>query len=180
MSMAESYTFNDLCDQLGKDRLYVRRLQQQLKLPILQNGSVYSASYHNFLKKIIAMRTLCVSMERIYELLQREVKILKLLHYDALSNSSTWYLEGCSGLFGNCRQLLLTGYDLGFPIAAGDIQCNLNFNGHEAELFEGREMGEDINQIVKDYIELVDKIKAKAFKEMHVLESALIWLEQAF
>lgn len=175
-----THSFNEFCKQLGKNPLYVRSLQADLNLHIPSKLDGYSASYGVFMRKVVSLRTFSIPVDMIGDCLTKEIKILTLLHMDTLSTSPTWYLDACLDLSGGANKLLLTGYDLGFPVSDGAIQCNLDFGRRDTELFEGREMGEDVRRVLRNYVKLVDDIKKRAYTEMSVLENALVWLEQAF
>ena len=177
--MIGKHSFKGMCRSLGKDPLYIRNLQRGLALPIPATGEGYPEGYLRFLDKVIALRTFSVPQARIVELLESEKKILKLLHVDSFSNSKTWYMDLCClpGQTGYC--LLLTGYDMGFPLAShdtGEIQHHLNFNSQTPELFSGSEMGEDVRDVLRAYLDQLEKIMATVEKEKAVLENALDWV----
>ena len=163
-----------MCEALGKSPLYIKSLLRQLELPLLTNGQRYSASYAQFMRRVIALRSFSVSMEKITDLLEAEKKLMKLLHFDSLSRSETWYLDACSPELSN-RCLLLTGTDLGFVLAGRQVQDSLDFGDKDAELFTGSEMGEDVRRVLDRYLARVSELLAKVQQETPVLEDALIW-----
>ena len=178
--LTDTFTFHEIRQLLRRSGVFVRNLQQALELYIPKRGERYSEAYFRFLQKVIALRTFSVSVNDIRDLLTREKKILQLLNFDSISDSITWYLDGCTTLEHSERRLLLTGYDLGFPITGSAIQANLDFSEREVELFAGVEMGEDVRLVLRLYLELVGKIRGKVESETPVLKDALFWSEQVF
>ncbi len=175
--MSVRYTFAELCRLLGKDTLYIRNLQRGLGLPIEADG--YGEPYLRFMDKVVALRTFSVPMDRIRGLLDVEKKVLTLLHVDSLERTDTWFMESCCKPLRPGHCLLLSGYDIGFPIAShetGQLQHNLDFNQKDAELFSGAEMGEDIRRILRSYVQDLEAIRTTVEKEQTVLESALDWI----
>ncbi len=178
--MPVRYTFSELCRALGKSRVDVLNVQKGLGLHVPRDDAGYGAAYLNFMQKVIALRSFSVPMEDIREAFEKECRILRMLHVDTLTDSPTWYLDACARGGHTPGRLLLTGYDFGFPIASGRIQAHLNFRSAPAELFAGREMGEDLGRLVAPYLKLVERIRQKVLAEERVLENALIWSEKAF
>lgn len=174
--MTEQYTLSELCDSLGKSLPYLRNLQSHLALPPPRRGEVYPESYARFLRKVVSLRTFNVPLEDIVELFEKEKKILQLLHMDAISDSALWFLGSGDNPVRSERHLLLTGQDLGFPIASGAIQCNLDFRERNPELFVGHEMGEDVRQVLKLYLKLLRKLDQRVRQERPVLLDALDWV----
>lgn len=174
-----SLTFSEMCKICGKSQLYVRNLQKSMGLPIPDKDSRYSTSYLYFIQKVISLRTFSVPLEDILELFAKEKSILCLLKMDALSNSPTWYLDQCAANENSDCRLLLTGYNVGFPIAGGCVQVNLDFGKREKELFNSKEMGEDVQRALASYLKLLPKIKSRIIQEKPVLEQALKWGKEA-
>lgn len=174
-------TFHQLCRRLGKPPTYVRSLQVNLELPQPQKGTGYSPAYASFMEHLVSLRAFSVPFEDIGDALQKERKILELLHVDSISTSPTWYLDCCGKDEARTdRHLLLTGYDLGFPLTAEVIQSNLDFGPRDAELFARHEMGEDIRRVLCLYVKLLDRIRDRVSQEKPVLERALFWSEEVF
>jgi len=176
----DTYTFTELCNALGKGSFYVRNLQKNLSLPVCHGkgkNNGYSPPYLIFLEKVVAMRAFNVPLQKIVDLFEIEKKVLTLLHLDSLCQSDTWYFGSAEPDELSDGHLLLSGHDLGFPIADGDIQHNLDFAEREAELFNGEEMGEDVRRVLTKYRAMVDDIRATIRKEQPVLRSALDWAE---
>ena len=118
-------------------------------------------------------------LEDISELFAKEKSILCLLKMDAISNSPTWYLDQCDASGNSDCRLLLTGYNVGFSIAEGCIQTNLDFGKREKELFNSKEMGEDVQRALDSYLKLLPKMKFRIIHEKPVLEQALKWEKEA-
>lgn len=174
-------TFHKLCKLLAKPPGYVRSLQANLQLPQPPKGEGYSRAYAAFMERAISLRTFSVPIEDIADALHKEKKILELLHVDSIASSPTWYLDACGRDEAHTdRHLLLTGYDLGFPLNADVIQSNLDFGPRDNELFARHEMGEDIRRVLRLYVKLLGKIRERVVQEKPVLERALFWSEEAF
>ena len=178
--MQNQMTYDEMCTELGKGRAYVRNLQHSLGLYVPRREPGYSEAYLSFMHRVVSMRTFNVPVSDIQDLLSKEKKILELLHFDSMTDSPTWYLDAGDGEGYSPSRLLLTGYDVGFPIGEGDIQANLDFSERPPELFDGREMGEDMRAVIDLYLKRVEDIRVKVRTEIPVLEDALCWSEQAF
>jgi len=178
--MEERFTPARLCEILGKTQFYISNLQRALGLHVPGSGEGYSAAYVSFMEKIVALRTFNVATADIADLFTKEKRILELLKFDSLSNSPTWYLDACGSPQRSDEHLLLTGHALGFSVDSTAIQTNLDFGKRDDELFEGHEMGEDVNRALAAYRKLATKICARVEKETPVLRNALFWGERAF
>jgi hypothetical protein len=174
------YLWNQLCKAVGKPPFAVRSIQKHVGLYVAPRGGLYGESYLRFLKRVISLRTFNVSFEDIADLFRKEKKIMELLHMDSLHPSPTWYLESADEESRSPGRLLLTGHDVGFPLESGVIQSNLDFSRRDAELFSGREMGEDIARVIRDYLALRDKVRRRVQAEERILEEALVWAEKVF
>lgn len=181
--MDNTYSFTELCAALGKSRIYIRNLQRSLELPVVRNRERYASVYLRLLEKAVSLRAFSVSTDRIQELFETEKKILRLLHIDSLSQSQTWYLEGCNSASQSENCLLLTGFDLGFPLSAdgaGHVQHHLDFSERDPELFTGAEMGEDVRIVLEKYAGLVVDVRTRVEQERPVLRDALAWAGEVF
>lgn len=174
------HTFDELCEAVGRGPMYVRRLQRDLGLHIPSKPARYSSPYLVFVEKIVALRTLNVPLGDIQDLFSKEKKILEMLHFDSMTESPTWYVDACISPAHSPSHLLLTGYDLGFPVTSGQIQSNLDFRERDPELFADAEMGADVRHVLGLYRELVTKVRTRVERERTILISALSWAEQAF
>ena len=164
---------------MGKSSFYVKNLQRALKLYVPDKKTGYSLQYLRFMEKAVSLRALNVPQEKIIDLFEVEKKILEMLHIDSISNSKTWYLDACVPHENGDKHLLLTGYDLGFPIDEGHIQHHLDFSERNPELFKGSEMGEDVRLVLEKYTGQLEDIKKKVHQEEPVLRNALAWAEEA-
>ncbi|MBN1670416.1 MAG: hypothetical protein JXR37_05265 [Kiritimatiellae bacterium] len=178
--MSETYDFSELCQALARSRLFVRNLQRALGLYVPPGNGRYSEAYLRFLEQVVALRTFNIPVSDIVNLFAKEQKILRLLHCDALSDSPTWYLDACGGPESAQTRLLLTGYDVGFPLTGRTVQANLDFAARDPELFAGAEMGEDVHRILAMYLQAVDDVRARIEKEKPVLMNALAWSDHVF
>ena len=175
-----TYSFNELCEILGKDPLYIQNIQKHMGLPANGRKASYSENYLLLLEKVIALRTFSVPLDTISELFETEKKILSLLHFDSISLNEIWYLDFCDNdeLSETC--LRLTGYDLGFSINKGHIQHNLDFGIKDKELFKGSEMGEDVRKVLAKYNKIYADIRQRVEKEEAILKNALSWAARLF
>jgi len=173
-----SLSFYALCKQLGKPRGYVRTLQQRLELPVAVNGEGYSAAYLSFLRTVVALRTLSVSLDDIRELLEMEKALLRLLKMDSLSASQTWYLDTCAFPCASRNRLMLTNFDIGEVVTPQGVQYHLDFHGDRRELFSDVEMGADAQRVMARYNGLRAKIVEQARAEQRILEDALAWSDE--
>ncbi len=177
----EIVSFSALCRILGKPPVYVLRLQQALDLYVPSADEGYRRAYICFLEKIVALRTFGISLGDIADLFAKERRLLELMRFDALSDSPTWYLDGCGRQpreQGDC--LLLSGYCLGFSIDTPSYQPNLDFGRREGHLFAGHEMGEDVDRSLRIYREQAAKLCARISQEIPVLQNALYWGQRYF
>lgn len=177
----EIVSFSALCRILGKPPVYVLQLQKTLDLYMPSAKEGYRRAYVCFLEKIIAIRTFGISLGDIADLFAKERRLLELMRFDALSDSPTWYLDGCGRQpreNGDC--LLLSGYCLGFSIDKPAYQPNLDFGRRDDHLFDGHEMGEDVYRSLRLYREQARKLCGRISQEIPVLRNALYWGERYF
>ena len=159
--------------QLNRSAVYLTGLQTRFNLPPFQTIP-NSKALLEFLRGLTALRAFGVSEESLRDLWRLEKKLLQLLHADG-SGSATWYLDAC-GLHDNRdRRLLLSNYDVGMDLGSGALQLGLDFSSRTAELFAGREMGEDairvLTQCAKSKIAICEQIKT----ELPHLRSTVNW-----
>lgn len=175
-----AFSFRQYCAALRKPPAYVRALQSQMGLYSPTSRENYSLAYLRFMEQIVALRTFNVPVRDIADLFTTEVRILEMLHFHTLNPSKTWYLDACNGGRRSVNSLLLTGYELGFPLTGEVIQSNLNFSKDSRELFSGREMGEDVRRALDLYLSRLADIREKVRMETDVLRQALAWSREAF
>lgn len=170
-------SFAEVCGVLGREPTYVRGLQRSFDLHIPDRDGGYSAAYAAFMGKVVRLRALHVPQESMKNLWETEKKLLSLLHVDGLTGSPTWYLDACGCSDGKLApdMLLLSGYRMGFPIAAKVVQPSLDFGMRKTELFGGQEMGEDMGMVLDRYREQLAVVLDRVSAERRVLEEALSW-----
>ncbi|MDA0989399.1 MAG: hypothetical protein O3A51_01435 [Verrucomicrobia bacterium] len=173
--MSEIFTLNEMAAVLGKSPPFTRNLQSKLGLFVPSKSDGYTEAYVRFMRKVIALRTFTVPLEEIRELIQKEIKILELLNFDAIHESPVWFMCTVEPPAQSERHLLLSGHDLGFPLTSNAIQGNLDFRERDPELFGGQEMGEDVRRVLKLYYKLLQKVDARVQQEKPVLLEALDW-----
>jgi len=134
----------------------------------------YSNAYLEFLRALIALRTLNISEESLRDLWHLEKKLLQLLHVDS-TGSRTWFLDSCGATTHAERRLLLTNHDLGVPLTGSEVQTGLNFANSLPELFAGKEMGEDALRVMRECLKLRARILADIAAELPHVRAAAKW-----
>lgn len=181
MVVAEQmYTYSEICDVLSKSHLYVKNIEKRLKMPNNTQNEGYPVSFLMFMERIVALRAFSVSLDDIADLYVKEIKILQMLHFDSVDDGPYWFLGVSTSRDKPDRQLLLTGYDLGFPLWSNAVQANLDFRSSDKELFDSREMGEDLRRIMDPYRKLYERVRSRVESERPVLKNALIWSDCTF
>ncbi len=177
--MSKSLTFSELCQGLKKPQVFVRNLQSGLDMYVAGQADRYAEPYVRFMQKIVALRTLNISVEDIRDLFIKEKRIMEMLHVDTASDSPTWYLDHCEANGHSESKLFLTSYDVGVPLYSGNVQPQLNFDGEPRELFSGPAMGENVREFCKMYWRQLEKMKRRIQDEKQVLRNALNWADRA-
>lgn len=167
------HTFADLAKVLNRSTVYVSGLQSRFELPVLEGGG-YSDAYQSFLQTVVHLRTLGIAEDRLRELWDIEKKLLQLLHADT-TGSPTWFLDSCGATTNPKQRLLLTNHDVGVVVHGTGLQLGLNFADTTAELFAGKEMGEDALRVLQDYRKLYGRICADIKTEIPHLRDAIAW-----
>lgn len=167
------HTLADIAKALNRPAVSLRGLQNRFELPV-KAGASYSDAYCALLQMIVFLRALNISEETLLELWRTEKKLLQLLHVDSCG-SPTWFLDACAEQGHATRRLLLTNYDVGVAVPARTIQLGLDFSERSAELFGGREMGEDALRQLNLYIERHTRIRAALAAEVPVVRAAAKW-----
>jgi hypothetical protein len=163
----------DLAKALNRPAVYLSGLQTRFDLPPLQTIR-NSHSLLEFLRAIIALRAMNVSEESLRDLWRLEKKLLQLLHVDS-AGSPTWYLDACGLLTDRHRRLLLSNYDLGLDLTACGLQLGLDFANRPAELFAGKEMGEDAIRVLTQIVHMNGAIHRQIKSELPHIRSAINW-----
>lgn len=178
--MSRNLTLQDVCRDVGKNHVYIGQIQTALDLYKPEPPRYYNRGYINFLSKCTALRTFGVGLGDIQDLFRKEIKALRLLHFDTHSESPTWYLDGCTLEGKDPHRLLLTGVDVGFPVMSGAVQTGLDFGSREPELFESHQMGENLEHVMDLYRRQVGKIRKRVEEERPVIRAAMSWSTKAF
>lgn len=179
--MPKHYTLQEVCRQIGKNHIYIGQIQSALGLHRPEPPKKYSRAYINFLSKCTAMRLFGVGLGDLQDLFRKEQKLLRMLHVNTHNPSPSWYLDGCTTLDGrDPHRLLLTGFDVGFNAMTGRIQGGLDFGTHEPELFDSKQMGEDLDHVLELYRQQVRKVQRRVEDERGAIRSALSWSTKAF
>lgn len=172
--MSETVSFDEMCVAVGKPPPYVRQLQAMFHLPHSRDQR-YSPAYVSFVRKLVTLRVFSVPVDEISDLLNREKRLLELLHVDTISNSPTWFVDSCDQTGRPSHRLLLTGYDVGFALASRAVQTGFDFGRKQSELFTGHEMGEDTRRVVDAYLKARKRILDRVSDQRQVLRNALEW-----
>ena len=146
-------------------------MRKHFGLPVLED---YPECYETFLRKIRDLRNLGVSEEKLVSLWNLERKLIDILHLD-LGDGNLSHIQGCSVEADPERRLLLSNADLGVPLMARDLQTGLDFQALPKELFEGKEMGDDVLRILREYSDLLDETLKTVSRESKVLKNSLRW-----
>lgn len=172
--MIETVSFDEMCQAVGKPPPYVRQLQAIFHLPLSRDHR-YAPPYVSFLRKLVSLRAFSVPVDEIGDLLNREKRLLELLHADSISNSPTWFIDACDQVGRPSQRLLLTGYDVGFALASRTIQVGFDFGRKQRELFTGHEMGEDTRRVIDAYLKARKRVLDRVRDQRPVLRDALAW-----
>jgi hypothetical protein len=173
-SVSEMVSFDEMCEAVGKPPAYIRQLQSMFHLPLSRDHR-YSAAFVNFVRKLVTLRAFSVPVDEITDLLRREKRLLELLHVDTIGNSPTWFLDHCNQGGRPSRRLLLTGYDVGFPLSSRAVQVGFDFGRKQRELFTGQEMGEDTRRVIDAYLKARRRVLDRVREQRLVLRQALEW-----
>jgi hypothetical protein len=169
--------FPELCRALGRDAIQVRSLQRALGLHVPSGSEGYQQAYLFFLQRVVALSAFHVPADDIREIFETEKKILTLLHVDTLTDSPTWYLDGCpapGSEEAESDRLLLTGHRVE-GMDGDQIQHTFDFGQRDPELFKGAEMGEDLRRVIAKYVGLESALRLRIRREKPVVENALQW-----
>lgn len=166
-------TLSELAKALNRSTVFVASLQTRFGLPVLE-GAGYGEAYLAFLRTVVTLRILSISEESLRDLWAVEKKLLQLLHVDTVA-SPTWFLDACGETTRRRHRLLLSNFDLGPPVQAGNLQPGLDFNVARRELFKGSEMGEDALRVLQEYRKQEADIRGKVRGEVQSVQQALRW-----
>jgi hypothetical protein len=82
------HSLGDMSKSLNRAAVYVSGLQARFELPGME-GVTHSNAYLEFLRAIVALRTLNIAEETLRDLWHLEKILLQLLHVDS-TGSPTW------------------------------------------------------------------------------------------
>lgn len=167
------HTLGDMSKALNRAAVYVSGLQARFELPVME-GAAYSAAYLEFLRSVVALRTLNITEDTLRDLWHLEKKLLQLLHVDS-AGSRSWFLDSCGASTHPERRLLLTNHDLGVPLTGSEVQTGLNFANSLPELFAGKEMGEDALRVLRECMKIRARILTDIATELPHIRAALKW-----
>jgi hypothetical protein len=167
------HTLGQIGKELNRSHLYVREVLKRFEVPLAKHDH-YSEATLAFLRTVVYLRTFNISEERLRDLWLLERKLLQLLHVDS-AGSPTWFLDSCGLTSHQRRRLLLSNYDLGFALPARAVQLGLNFAEVRAELFAGKEMGEDAIRVLGETLKLHHAICGDLGAERENVTAANRW-----
>jgi hypothetical protein len=96
------------------------------------------------------------------------------LYFDS-AGSRTRFLGACGETKHAQHRRLLTNFDLGFALPARALQLGLNFAEVRAELFAGKEMGEDAMRVLGGMLKLHHAIQRDVIAERPLATAANRW-----
>ncbi len=166
-------TLGDMANALNRSQLVLRDVLKRFEVPLAKDDR-YSDATLAFLRTVIFLRALNIGEDRLRELWRLEKKLLQLLHVDS-AGSPTWFLDACGLTNHPRRRLLLSNFDLGFALPVRAVQLGLNFADVGAELFAGKEMGEDAIRVLVETLKLHHAICADAAGERPLAIAAIRW-----
>jgi hypothetical protein len=168
-----SFTLSQMAGALNRPTVDIAAIQKRFGLPVVK-GEEYSEAYFVFVKGIEYLLTLNVSEDKIKILWRVEKRLLQLLRLNT-TDSPTWFLDSCGKTGHRDRRLMLSNCDVGFSLASESIQLGLDFSNKLSELFEAKEMGEDVRRLLNQYLEHSRDIKESLLKEVPHVRSAARW-----
>lgn len=163
----------EIARSLNRPLPVIRALQAKMGLPVLR-GDRYPPAYVILLRKMMALRRLGVSEERIARLFELEQKLMRLLNADAL-DSETWFLDFVMQVGDKSRRLLLTNFDVGCDLETRAVQPGLALAGREKELFKAGQGGEDAMRMLVKYLGEYHAVIQVIAGELALLRGALAW-----
>ena len=168
-----SSTLAEIAAELGRDRLYLLGWIKRFELPP-GHGNRYPATYLSFFRTVVFLRLAQIPEEKLVELWTLEKKLMNLLHVDT-STSPTWIIEGHAAAGNDSRRLFLSRFDIGTDLQSACVQPGLDFSPAPAELFGGRDMGEDALRLLGSYLAELKPALAMVFSQSALLGEAARW-----
>ena len=166
-------TLAEIAAELGRDRLYLLGWIKRFELP-LGHGSRYPAIYLSFFRTVVFLKLAQIPEEKLVELWTLEKKLMNLLHVDT-SSSPTWMIDGYAAAGNDSRRLFLSCFDIGTDLQGACVQPGLDFSPAPAELFGGRDMGEDALRLLGIYLAELKPVLATVAAQSAVLGEAARW-----
>jgi hypothetical protein len=168
-----TYTLAEIAAELGRDRLYLLGWIKRFELPP-GHGNRYSAIYLSFFRTVVFLRLAQIPEEKLVELWTLEKKLMNLLHVDT-SSSPTWMIDGYAAVGNDSRRLFLSRFDIGTDLQSACVQPGLDFSPAPAELFGGRDMGEDALRLLGIYLAELKPVLATMASQSTLLGEAARW-----
>jgi hypothetical protein len=165
---------NALAQKVGKSVPFVMALQQKHGLPACKD---YREGYAVLVQKLIYLSLCSVPLKDSRDLLKSEHRLLELLKVDSLHETPDWFESLCTMDSGPTR-LLLSGYDIGYPVSGKIVQPGLDFSAREKELFPEHEMGANALLALTRYAQLLAPIQLQMVRELHGIQDAARWVRK--
>ncbi len=166
-------TLAEIAADLGRDRLYLLGWIKRFELPPGQDNR-YPATYLAFFRTVVFLKLAQIPEEKLIELWTLEKKLMNLLHVDT-SGSPTWMIDGYAAAGNESRRLFLSRFDIGTDLQSACVQPGLDFSPAPAELFGGRDMGEDALRLLGIYLAELKPVLATVAAQSAVLGQAARW-----
>jgi hypothetical protein len=166
-------TLAQIVAELGRDRLYLLGWIKRFELPLGQ-GNRYPATYLSFFRTVVFLLLAQIPEEKLIELWTLEKKLMSLLNVDT-SSSPTWMIDGHSAAGNESRRLFLSRFDIGTDLQGACVQPGLHFSPAPAELFGGRDMGEDALRLLWIYLAELKPLLVTVAAQSAVLGEAARW-----
>lgn len=99
---------------------------------------------------------------------------MNLLNADT-STSPTWMIDGHAAVWNDSRRLFLSRIDIGTDLQSACIQPGVDFSPSPAELFSGRDMGEDALRVLGIYLSELKLVLAAVASQAALLGDAARW-----
>ncbi len=167
--MSTIQTLAAISKDLNRPAVVLAGIQKRFDLPACQT---YSPAYAEFLRKIVHLRILGVTEDRLVDLWKTEKHLLEVLHFSG-DGSPTWFLDQCPETNHPDRRLLLTNYNMGEGFNTQALQPGLDFNPGAGGLFTQREIGEDALRVLNRYRKLVDEARTIVAAEAVQVKAAM-------
>ncbi len=170
---AATFTLAEIAAGLGRDRVHLLGWIKRFELPPAR-GKGYPEIYRSFFRQVVFLRLAQIPEEKIAELWTLEHKLMNLLHADTTS-SPTWMIDGHAMAGNDSRRLFLSRFDLGTDLQSACVQPGLDFSPAPAELFGGRDMGEDVLRLLDLYLAELKPVLATVAAQSALLAEAARW-----